>query len=453
MMATQPALTSAATHSKRILVVMMQPPGCSGVQALIFNKWLPFLESHGWEFHFAGPSPHLFSVLTEDLDYPAERLHYSTDVSWSKRFSVLKNRHGKRSFSYLCFGVLQLLASRLETLLAHNSEAYLLRGIERSVRRAEAQCSFDLIAGKQPDFKVLELVSGLARELSKPFLALIDDPYGARDESGFYPTKPELQSAILARACGAVFMSPLTRDRYVNAGLIAAEKAHQITDSFSELPELYRSGCSQLAPSLSADKTLQCLQFVYLGMLPEWRPIEPLLEAMQQLLATGDGGPPPFRLSIYGFVYAAARHRIQTDPCLAAVIHCHPMVSYTESHWLAEDADVQLVVIGPRHLDNYPSKFFDYLAHKKIVLVLGPPQNPLRTIVEHLGVGLYVDGKDPQAIAQALQTIQFDRRRYEDAYSANADAISAYAARNVAERFCQLLETAMAWHKRTRALG
>ena len=62
---------------RRLLVVMIQPPGCSGVQALIYNKLLPFFEGQGWEVHFAGPAPWLCSVLTERLAYPQERLHYS----------------------------------------------------------------------------------------------------------------------------------------------------------------------------------------------------------------------------------------------------------------------------------------------------------------------------------------------------------------------------------------
>ena len=65
---------------KRALLVMIQPPGCSGVQALIYNKLLPFLDDSEWELHFAGPAPELVSVLTEQLPYPAERLHYTNAV-------------------------------------------------------------------------------------------------------------------------------------------------------------------------------------------------------------------------------------------------------------------------------------------------------------------------------------------------------------------------------------
>lgn len=430
---------------RRVLLVMIQPPGCSGVQGLIYNKLLPFLENHDWEFHFAGPAPWLFSILTEQLDYPPERLHYSKRVSASHRFSIQKNRHPKRSLPYLYFGLLQLLAQVFERLIRHDGDAYLLSGIEQTVREAERDWSFDLIAGKSPDFKVLTLVSEITRSMQKPFLAMIVDPYGARDESGFYPKTPELQRQIIEQSRATLFMSPLTRDRYIEAGLVPEEKAHYFTDSYPEMPELYRPQASALA-ARSDHKSNQNsfatkpLQLIYLGMLPEWRPIESFLAALNDVSAEGGS---PFELSIFGYVYPAAQQQIQSNPTLAQIIRIQSMVSYGESHWLAEDADLQLVVIGPRHHDNYPSKFFEYLGHHKPILVLGPLQNPLKEIVDDLEIGLYVDGSDQQGIRHALETLQTDYDRFKQAYQKHSQAIEAYSAHSVAEHFCQILDVAM----------
>lgn len=436
---------------RRVLLVMIQPPGCSGVQALIYNKLLPFLEDQGWEFHFAGPAPWLVSVLTEKLNYPPERLHYTTHVSPSTRYAVRKNRHPKKSLNYLFFGFLQLLSKISEKLIGHQSDTYFLRGLEQTVREAESKWSFDLIAGKSPDFKVLTLVSRITRELNKPFLAMVVDPYGAREESGFYPNQPELQRHILDQSCGALFMSPLTRDRYIEAGLVSKDKASYFTESYPEIPTLYEASRSQLAPVQgSPTSSTSTLQLIYLGMLPEWRPIEPFLDALSRLSEEREGLPAAFRLSIFGYVYPQARERIQADPNLSKLIEVRPMVSYTDSHWLAEDADIQLVVIGPRHVDNYPSKFFEYLAHHKPVLVLGPLRNPLRQIVEELGIGLYVDGKDSQAILEALKRIQTDYSTFKQAFLTHFNSIEAYSAHRVAEHFCGVLDRAMDWQERFR---
>jgi hypothetical protein len=79
---------------------MMQPPGSSGVMGLIYDKLLPYLDNEGWEFHFAGPSPGLSSVLTEKVGCSPSRLHYTRNVSLSLRFSVLKNRQTGKSIRY-----------------------------------------------------------------------------------------------------------------------------------------------------------------------------------------------------------------------------------------------------------------------------------------------------------------------------------------------------------------
>ncbi len=428
---------------RRLLVVLRQPPGCSGVQALIYNKLLPFFERHGWEVHFAGPAPWLTSVLTEELDYPRERLHYSTEVSTSLAFSVRKNRHRKGTLPHLGFGVLQLVARALERLRRHDSEAHLLRGLSRTVREASQRWEFALIAGKSPDFQVLATTHRLCQELDKPFLALIDDPYGARDEQGFYPKEPERQRSILDTARGALFMSPLTRDRYVKAALVAEEKAHVITDSYPVDPELYRPARLTTRQAPGGHPT-GMLRLIYLGMLPEWRPIESFLEALRAANQPQDPQPAGLELTIHGFVYPAARRRIAGDPRLGSLIRIQPLVSYATSHALAAAADVQLVVIGPRHLDNVPSKFFEYLGHHKPMLILGPPQNPLRELVDRLKIGLYVDGRSAEAIYDALNTLRRDHARFVEAYSTQASAIEAFSAPIVARRFCQLLDQALA---------
>lgn len=419
---------------------MSQPPGCTGVQALIYNKLLPFYERHGWQLHFAGPAPWLYSVLTERLDYPPERLHYTTHVSASLRWSVRKNRHRKGSLPHLACGALQLLARTLERLSKHDGEAYLLRGLAQTVREAEERWSFDLIAGKSPDFQVLELAHQLSQALGKPFLALIDDPHGARDEQGFHPKTPELQQAILRQARGAFFMSPLTRERYVDAALLERAKAHCITDSYPVADALYGAGRSALARRRPRGGSARRLQMVYLGMLPEWRPIEPFLDAFRAFAPPEAVAEPVFQLAVYGYVYGGARRRITTDPRLAAMIQLHPMVSYAASHGLAADADVQLVVIGPRHLDNVPSKFYEYLGHRKPMLILGPPQNPLKELMAELPIGLYVDGRSAEAIFAALQSLQADYGAYQQAYRTHAAALEAFSAPRVAERFCGLLD-------------
>jgi hypothetical protein len=429
---------------KRILLIMTQPPGCSGVQGLRYNKLLPYLESEGWEFHFAGPSPRLVSVLTESLDYPDERLHYTDRIPFSRRFSVEKNRHAARSLPYLLWGGLQLISSVLERIFGHDPAASLRRGLTQVVMAADRHWDFDLIAGKTPSFETLETAAAIARRLQKPFVSLVWDPHGYRNAEGFIPSDPERQKAVLDQSVGALFLSGLTRDRYVADGLVDPSKTHEITDSYSEMPALYSRGRSDLAATDAPFRTSslhRSLHLIHLGVLPQWRPIEPLLDAFEEFNATPEASTHRVHLHQFGFLYPEAQSRIQNSTRLDSIVSVSKSVSYTQSHWLAEDADVQLVVIGPRHLDNQPSKFFEYLGHGKPLLVLGPPGNPIEAIVQELGIGLYADVSSSEEILNALRSLAQDDDSFRRAYLDRREDIRRYSASSVAAKWCDILDS------------
>lgn len=419
---------------------MMQPPGSNGVQGLIYDKILPFLEDYGWELHFAGPSPSMASVLTEKVNCHPSRLHYSSNVSWSKRFSVLKNRCRNRSLLYFFYGFLQLISSRLELLLRHDHLRYTVAGLRRVVREAEAQWNYDLIAGKTPDFRVLEEVASLAAEMNKPLVALIDDPHGYRNEFGFTPDDPEKQQKILHQARGAIFMSPVTRERYVQAGLIDPGKAYALTDSYPVSPSFYAARSRGLsrrddpiragAPASAPDGDQ--LRLVYLGMLPEWRPIEALLTALEAV-------PISVQIDIFGYLYPEAKEAILASPGLSRAIRVNRPVSYEASHDLAEESMGLLVAIGPRHVDNQPSKFFEYLGHRKPFLVLGPKGSPVEVLIRDLEIGVYCDIGSSESICAGILSFHNQYYSYVEAYDRNQELIEQYSAPRVAGRWADCL--------------
>lgn len=147
-------------------------------------------------------------------------------------------------------------------------------------RRADDVFDFDLIAAKSPDFRLLEVGAQLARERGKPLLAIYDDPHGQRDNKGFYPDDRQRQIDVLKQANGVLFMSPLTRDRYVEQGLVRTDKTFILTDSYPLDACFYHP---QPAPAKQEDLGKTKYNFVHLGNLPEWRPINPLLDALAWL--------------------------------------------------------------------------------------------------------------------------------------------------------------------------
>jgi glycosyltransferase involved in cell wall biosynthesis len=408
----------------------------------IYTKILPFLEDHGWEFHFAGPSPRLASVLTEYVDCPPERLHYINNISWSLRLSILKNRRNSRSFAYWFFAILQSIALAAEKLFRHDGRAYMLRGVERIVIDADKRWNFDLIAGKSPDFSMLDAVARVAEQLHKPLLAMIVDPHGKRNGLEFYPYDRDRQEQVLTQAIGAMFMSPLTRERYVQSQLVATSKAYAFTDCYPTSEGYYLSGrsCLPSRPSSSSlpDNNKPILRVVHIGMLPEWRPIETLFEAIRS-------APPSVLIDFFGYVYPAARQLMKSDSQLSEVMRCcRQSLTLSECHFLAEDCDILLVVIGPRHLDNQPSKFFEFLGHRKPLLILGPLGNPIEEIINSLGIGVYCDILNPDSIINGFKEISNHYGQFVSAYDINNDKIKVYSAEEVAQHWADCLNKMIA---------
>lgn len=428
-------------QQKRILLLTIQPPGGSGVQGLIFTKLCPYLQQQEWEFHFAGPSPRLSSVLHSESNFPTENFHVTANISNSIRYSIQRNRQPKGSPLRLFYGLLQLTSQWFEKLTHHNSTAYLHRGISEAAEKAEANWDFDLIAGKSPDFRILEIAAEVAQRHGKPLLAIYDDPHGQRDSEHFYPDDQIRQIEVLKRATNAVFMSPKTLERYVESGLIEKEKCLTITDSYPLDPDLYTNQHPPADPSVRPEADNQ-LTIAHLGNIPEWRPMDSLLEAM--ILIRETSNPISIQLTIYGYLYKRARQMIGDNPILSSQLRIHPAVSYEASHAIAERADILLVVIGERHVDNQPSKFFDYLGHKKPILAVGPPGNPIQSIIEKLGIGMFCDVRHPQSIQEGILKLSTQHNQFRQSYLDHDMEITEYSAPSVAKRWLAILDSVYA---------
>lgn len=429
---------------KRILILMTQPPGGTGVQGLRYTKLLPYIQNSAWEFHFAGPDPSLSSVLCEPTICPTNHCHYSKAVSASIRYSVIKNRVTKNSAKYFCYAALQLVSKIWERLTAHQPSAQMRRDIIKTVLQAEQEWDFDLIAGKSPEFYILETAAEIAKQVNKPFLAIFDDPHGHRDDQNFYPHDLDKQIKLINQSIGVIFMSPMTRERYISLDIVDASKSYSMSDSYP-VPDPDTSSVTPYAdpgPQATGFKPKDSsIDLVHLGNLPEWRPLNTFVNALNQLIGTDK--LTQLRLSFYGYVYSGAKELIKSNPEIASRCEFHPAVSHQKSHDIAQASDLLFVMIGRRHRDNQPSKFFAYLGHQKPVLVVGPLGNPIQNIVEDLGIGIYADVDHPDSIEAALRHLIDNYDQYVKAFTINQAGVEAYSAKNVARKWIQILDQVM----------
>ena len=183
-------------------------------------------------------------------------------------------------------------------------------------------------------FRSLDAVADTCEQLRKPLVAMIIDPHGKREGDSFYPYDVNRQREILSGCVGAMFMSPMTCERYVQAGLLDTNKGYPFTDSFPCEDRYYTSN-SSISHLISGhpDK----LKMVHLGMIPEWRPIETLLGALQD-------SPCLLSLDVFGYVYPEAQKLIAANASLRQQVRCHSPVSHEHSHNVAHQSDLLLVV-------------------------------------------------------------------------------------------------------------
>ena len=416
---------------KKALIFMMQPPGSSGVSASKYNKILPFMKKHGWELHFVGPDPRIASLYHEPNNRESELCHYTRSIAPSRYFMIKRNRIKGQSLRSVLYGICQKICFGLEKMFCFDAYKYLEKELITKATKSLRQHDYHVIGGICPDFKILKTAYDFARLNQKPFLAIYDDPHGAREMGQFYPAEPEKQKEILNFASVAAFASPLTRDRYVKQGLVAAQKTFFTYDSFPELQ-------SEVAAGI---RNLQKINMVHLGNLPAYRPIDSILQAFEVFRSKQDN--PRLELDFHGYVYPEAIRMIKNSASLSQTIHVHKEVTHSESHQIARESDMLVVVIGPRHIDNIPSKFFEYLCHPKPVLVIGPKGNPLETILNELRIGVYCEIENSEEIAAGIAKIVSGYHNYQEAFNRNRALLSGYSAQTIAGKWAAIFNQAL----------
>lgn len=404
---------------------------------------LPFLRDYGWTIDFSGPDPLFNSTQIETVDLDGHTCHYTRNVPLSRQCAVKKHRYSRRSPYFWLLAILQVLSHFIERLVRLDGDAYMATGLLELGRKACASNRFDLICAASPPFFFLEPAHRLALAEDLPFLVFYEDPHGARDVGQFWPSEPEAQSRVLADADCAVFASPLTRERYVQAKLVPESRSTWVTDSF---PTPNQIG---VLPANERRHQRQGFKLVHLGNIPAWRNIDNLLRVLSALSASQDGVTTVY-LENYGFLYPEALAAVQNDPVLARLVSQKPAVSYLESHQAAASADFLLIVIGSRHTDNLPSKTFEYLVHSKPLLIAGPKGNPLQSLLADMPVGVFCDIDSYDELFAGLQALIRHRSKYIDAFTTHAAQVERFSAESVARAWTTFFDQAVESHRSRR---
>lgn len=200
----------------------------------------------------------------------------------------------------------------------------------------------------------------------------------------------EKTDAKVIRACDvAVFVTPRTRELYVDKYPWTKKKARVITNGFDE------DDFAELCPIPYPEPTL-----VYMGRMDRnyGDPLK-LFAGMELASVTG------LRLVHVGTIDPQLLARIETK---GITTYCH--LGYQPhrralEHILGAWVNVIIRDNSPASEQDYPGKLFELLRAGRPILSIGAPGSIIGDLLHETGLGLHVDATDPHAIACALNQL------------------------------------------------
>ncbi len=415
---------------RKALFILPEPPPTNGVMAIEYARVSSHVPSCGWQFHFLGPDPRRNSPYPPLRDFPEELSHYAGDINLSRRSSVERNRNrGIRRVLWSVVRGMCVVTEKLFPSTGQHTERRTQALIERGLRLT-ASHRFDLVVGTIPDLAFAQAAAALSAGTGLPLVLHYHDPLGHRARNGFTPTFVDAQRALFEQAAGVIFASPMTMQRYREQGFIHP-RTRAITYSFEP------AGAETAAPAPSGASARE-LTLSHIGSLAPWRPIRTLVNAIAEF---NRNSVVRIRLTQIGYMDRDSDRYARTHLQPGRDLIVEPTKPHREAAAAALHSDVLLVVIGPRHADNIPAKFIEYLGYNKPVLVVGPKGSVVEAMLRQLGVGSYADIDSTDAIRDALTCLTNDYEEFARMTRKNSIQIDYYCAERVAERWCDFLDS------------
>jgi len=267
---------------------------------------------------------------------------------------------------------------------------YGLRGGKRILNRWTP----DIVLGSAPPFTSILIARSLARRARAPLVVeyrdrYFEDPY--HDFSRLQLLRKQvgrrLENWWMKPIRGIITVSdPWSEDYRTRFGLPVTV----VYNGFDPDDFPVRDERSFAPPEI--------LRIVYTGVLySDRRDPSPLFAAIKLMGEAGNS----IQVDFYGADPVALR-RMASDHGVLDRITANDRVSYRESIDLQMNADILLLLQwnDPKELGNVPGKVFEYVAARRPVLGLGPPDGVPARILRERGAGVVVN--EPEAIAVQL---------------------------------------------------
>jgi glycosyltransferase involved in cell wall biosynthesis len=395
---------------KTVLLITTIPlfpaPGIGGVRVIKFAKFLP---EYGWQ-------PIILTVPAEDT--PADEVLLSTPVyqvgypNLSSLFTLARRLLPKRRKTdagsppgtsttgpAATYDAFQARSEKLTQwfLLPDEVVTWVPFAVRRG-RRINRRHQINAIVSSSPAPSTHLAAMALSRLLAVPWVADFRDPWVASSflaaptsfHRRFHAT---LERQVVTHANRVVTVSPVLRDDFATAyPHLPAEKFGLVRNGFD--PDDFDFPAA--SPARDTIRIVHSGKFFYYGKDPF-----PFLKAIKLLRESG-------RLSgvTVHFVGVPVAHMqpIIAEMELDEVVTLTDFVPYRQSLRSVMAADILLLVPG-RTRGMMTAKVYEYLAARKPILALTPPDSTVADFLRHLNLAQTVDPDSPTAIAAALRRL------------------------------------------------
>lgn len=194
---------------------------------------------------------------------------------------------------------------------------------------------------------------------------------------------------------------------------------------------------SPAAHDVDRDADPAKLTLVHTGGLGAERTLEPLLTALARLADEDPAIRDRVEVVLAGQQTATER-ALYADPAHAPFVRHLGYVERGRSLALQRAADVLVLVTSGVRTGEATGKLYEYLAARRPILVLGAG-SAAADIVTAAGAGVAIPTRDADAAEQALRRILAG-----DVPAPSAEAVEAFSYRNLAARYEQVIERAIA---------
>lgn len=387
-----------------IIAYYFPPLGGGGTQRTL--KFVRYLPDFGWEPHVLTVRNSHYLVTDKTLKNQISsqtRIIHSHAILPAQFFRRITNHETGQNSSSRRRGVSPFAIAKkalYASLFVPDEYIGWYPFAVRRGMRAIAEERHDIIFSTGPPNTTHLIARKLARRTGLPWIAdlrdlwdMYPDSYNPFHWRWRHNLDNRLEASVLHDADRLIVVSTgMRRHLLQKYTTLRTNRVHVITNGFD--PDDFAG----IEPVLDPEH----FTIVHAGTLFPWRPLRPMLQAMQKLFGLNKDYQHLIRLKLLGIVPENDRSDIRR----LGLTECVEILGYQPYHQNVAHllgADLLLLLVGniPHAREMLPGKIFDYIGCRRPILAIGP-EGDARQMVRDEQLGLDFSPRQVEKIAAAL---------------------------------------------------